>query len=183
MIKERCWFSQINFFVQYFPHWINFLLVRYRPHTLIRIIIFHGVRISIPNLELFPNQLLFPQQSCQGRHLVKCIDVHVKDVCASDNMALMQVVESDGAHDVTEDDWRMYVDDRTGGKLRKKEIKNLEDMGVYVKVPKRVAVAEGAKILDVRWVDPSNVKSRCVVKDFATTIRAASSPARLRWKR
>ena len=35
------------------------------------------------------------------------------------------------------------------------------------------------KILDVRWVDsekahlgmPSNVKSRCVVKDFSTTIR------------
>ena len=126
-----------------------------------------------------------PEQMC--RHLVKCIDVHIKDECASDNMALMQVAESDGAHDVTEDGWRMYVDDRTGGKLdsklvaaaRKKEIQNLEDMGVYVKVPKRVAVTEGAKILDVRWVDiekadlgmPSNVKSRCVVKDFATTIR------------
>ena len=81
----------------------------------------------------------------------------------------------------------MYVDDRTGGKLdsklvaaaRKKDIKNLEDMGVHVKVPKRVAVAEGAKILDVRWVHiekadlgmPSNVKSTCVVKDFVMTIR------------
>ena len=50
---------------------------------------------------------------------------------------------------------------------------------MYVKVPERVAVTEGAKILDVRWVDigkadlgmPSNVKSRCVVKEFATTIR------------
>ena len=47
----------------------------------------------------------------------------------------------------------MYVDDRTGGKLdsklvaaaRKKEINNLEDMGVYVKVPKRVAGGRGSE--------------------------------------
>ena len=25
MIKERCWFSQINFFIEYFPHRINVL--------------------------------------------------------------------------------------------------------------------------------------------------------------
>ena len=31
---------------------------------------------------------------------MKCIDVHIKDECVSDSMALMQVVESDGAHDV-----------------------------------------------------------------------------------
>ena len=43
-----------------------------------------------------------------------------KDECASDHMALMQVAESDGAHDVTEDDRSMYVDDRTGGKLDSK---------------------------------------------------------------
>ena len=68
-------------------------------------------------------------------------------------------------------------DDKTGEKLDSKQ--NLEDMGVLVKVPERVAMPKGVKILDVRWVDtekadlgmPSNVKSRCVVKDFATTIR------------
>ena len=27
MIKERCWFSQINFFVEYFPHRINVLFL------------------------------------------------------------------------------------------------------------------------------------------------------------
>ena len=46
MIKERCWFSQIDFFVSYFPHRINilFLSSQCHPHTLIRIILFHGVR-------------------------------------------------------------------------------------------------------------------------------------------
>ena len=43
------------------------------------------------------------------RHLVKCIDVHITGECTSDNMALTKVAESDGAHDVTDDDWRMYV--------------------------------------------------------------------------
>ena len=45
------------------------------------------------------------------------------------------------------------LDSKLVAAAQKKEIKNLEEMGVYVKVPKRVAVAEGAKILDVRWVD------------------------------
>ena len=27
MIKERCWFSQINFFIEYFPHRINVLFL------------------------------------------------------------------------------------------------------------------------------------------------------------
>ena len=49
MIKERCWFSQIDFFVEYFPHWINQCFV---------ITPFHGVRISIPNWEPSPNRVL-----------------------------------------------------------------------------------------------------------------------------
>ena len=27
MIKERCWFSQIDFFIEYFPHRINVLFL------------------------------------------------------------------------------------------------------------------------------------------------------------
>ena len=27
MIKERCWFSQINFFIEYFPHRINIVFL------------------------------------------------------------------------------------------------------------------------------------------------------------
>ena len=50
------------------------------------------------------------------------------------------MAEGDGAHDVTEDNWRMHIDDRTNGTLdsklvaaaRKWEIKNLDNMGVYV---------------------------------------------------
>ena len=53
MIKERYWFSQINFFVQYFPQRIHVLFLSKQflchPYTQIRIILFHGVRISIPN--------------------------------------------------------------------------------------------------------------------------------------
>ena len=59
MVKERCWFSQINFFVEYFPHRINILFfqpIGCHPHTQTRIILFHGVRISIPNLEPSPNR-------------------------------------------------------------------------------------------------------------------------------
>ena len=61
MIKERYWFSQIDFFVEYFPHRINVLILASQflchPHTQIRIILFDGVRTSIPNLELFPNRV------------------------------------------------------------------------------------------------------------------------------
>ena len=27
MVKERCWFSQINFFIEYFPHRINIVFL------------------------------------------------------------------------------------------------------------------------------------------------------------
>ena len=45
MIKERCWFSQIDFFIEYFPHRIKILflsskLVLCHPHSQIRIILF-----------------------------------------------------------------------------------------------------------------------------------------------
>ena len=62
MIEERCWFSQIDFFVEQFPHRIKILFLSSQflcpPHTQIRIILFHGVRISIPDWEPFPNRIL-----------------------------------------------------------------------------------------------------------------------------
>ena len=70
MIKERCWFSQINFFIEYFPHRFNivsFQPILCHPHTQIRIILFHDERRNIPNLELSPihvsiglSQIAFP---------------------------------------------------------------------------------------------------------------------------
>ena len=84
-------------------------------------------------------------------------------------------------------DQAIYVDDRSGKQLlnklvqaaRRKEIKTMEDMKVYVKVPRRVAVERGAKIVDVRWLDidkaeagmPPDVRSRCVAREFATDAR------------
>ena len=61
MIKERCWFSQIDFFIEYFPHRINVLFLSSQfnvchPHALIRIKPFHGVRMSIPNWQPSPNR-------------------------------------------------------------------------------------------------------------------------------
>ena len=72
MIEERCWFSQINFFVEYFPHRINdfvsFQPILCHPHTQIRIILFHGVRKRHSQLEPSPNhvsigfsQIAFPR--------------------------------------------------------------------------------------------------------------------------
>ena len=52
MIKERCWFSQINFFIKYFPHRFNVLFLSNQfdvIHIHRRKNFFHGVRISIPN--------------------------------------------------------------------------------------------------------------------------------------
>ena len=61
MIKEWCWFSQIQLlclvlstsdqcFVSFQPIWCH-------PHTRIRIILFHGARISIPNWKPSPNRI------------------------------------------------------------------------------------------------------------------------------
>ena len=71
MIKERCWFSQINFFVEYFPHRINIVFLSSQflchPHTQIRRILFHDEQRDIPNLEFSPihvsigfSQIAFP---------------------------------------------------------------------------------------------------------------------------
>ena len=60
MMKERCWFSQINFFVEYFPH-IG-LMFRFFPANFMSSTYtdkknpFHGARISITSWELFPNR-------------------------------------------------------------------------------------------------------------------------------
>ena len=62
MIKERCWFSQIYFFIEYFPHRINVLLLSSQflchPHTHFRIILSDGVQRDIPNWKLSPNRAL-----------------------------------------------------------------------------------------------------------------------------
>ena len=71
MIQERCWFSQIDFFVEYFPHRIKILFLSSQflchPHTQIRIILFNDVQRDIPNLEISPShasigssQIAFP---------------------------------------------------------------------------------------------------------------------------
>ena len=58
MIQERCWFSQIDFFVKYFPHRINVLLLSSQFYVVqqTRIILLHDVQMSIPNCEVFPNR-------------------------------------------------------------------------------------------------------------------------------
>ena len=58
--EERCWFSQINFFIEYSPPRINDLFLSSQflchPHTQIRIILCHGVQISIQNWKPSPNR-------------------------------------------------------------------------------------------------------------------------------
>ena len=71
MIQERCSFSQISFFIEYFPHRINIVFLSRQilchPHTQIRIIFFHDEQRDIPNLEFSPihvsiglSQIAFP---------------------------------------------------------------------------------------------------------------------------
>ena len=52
---------QINFFVWYFPHrthiFVSLQPISCHPHTQIRIILFHGVRTSIPNWNPSPNRV------------------------------------------------------------------------------------------------------------------------------
>ena len=61
MIKRRCWFSQINFFIEYFPHRINIVFHSSQflchPHTQIRKILFHDVQRDMPNLEFSPSHV------------------------------------------------------------------------------------------------------------------------------
>ena len=57
MIKERCWFSQINFFIEHIPHRINVLFLSSQfDVTQIRTTLCHGVRISIPNWKPLPKR-------------------------------------------------------------------------------------------------------------------------------
>ena len=51
MIWERCWFFQINFCIEYFPHRINvlFLSSQFYVIHIHREKNFHGVRISVPS--------------------------------------------------------------------------------------------------------------------------------------
>ena len=61
MIQERCWFSQIDFFIKCFPHRIKILFLSSQflchPHTQIRIILSHDVQRDIPNLEFTPSRV------------------------------------------------------------------------------------------------------------------------------
>ena len=58
MIQERCWFSQFDFFVEYFStsdqYCVSFQQILCHSHTQIRIILFHDERRDIPNLEFSP---------------------------------------------------------------------------------------------------------------------------------
>ena len=55
MIQERCWFSQIDFFVKVVStsdqDFVSFQPILCHPHTQIRIILFHDEQRDIPNLE------------------------------------------------------------------------------------------------------------------------------------
>ena len=59
------------------------------------------------------------------------------------------------------------------------EVKTFEDMNAYIKVPRAVAAARGIKPIATRWLDgdkgrpgkPSEIKSRCVVKEIAHSKR------------
>ena len=70
MIQDRCWFSQINFFVQYFPQRINILFLssqfRCHPHTLIRLILFSRCTNKHSLLETF-------SQPCCNRIFQNCL--------------------------------------------------------------------------------------------------------------
>ena len=59
MIQERCWFSQINFFIEYFSKEdqcaVSFQPILSHPHTQIRILLFHDEQRDIPNLEFSPS--------------------------------------------------------------------------------------------------------------------------------
>ena len=58
MIQERCWLSQIDFFHENLPRWINVLFLSSQPHdTQTRLVLFLGLQISILNSELFPNRV------------------------------------------------------------------------------------------------------------------------------
>ena len=70
MIQEICWFSQIDFFVKYFPHRIKilFLSIQFMSSTYTdKNNPFHDVQRDIPNLEFSPihvsigfSQIAFP---------------------------------------------------------------------------------------------------------------------------
>lgn len=121
------------------------------------------------------------------RSLVKCFDVQYRADCqrtsGADNiMHLMSIGGHDG-HEILEAQWYKYVDDRTGKTLspehvqqaRREEIRTLEGMKVFRRVPREEALEMGAKIIKTRWIDtdksadPSSpdVRSRCVAKEFA----------------
>ena len=61
MIQERCWFSQINFFIEYFPQsdqdFVSFQPILCRPHTQIRIILLHDVQRDIASSEYSPSHV------------------------------------------------------------------------------------------------------------------------------
>ena len=71
VIKERCWFSQINFFIEYFPHriihcFVSFQLIWCHPHTQIRIIFFSRSTNKHSQLEIF-------SQPCFNRIFSSCL--------------------------------------------------------------------------------------------------------------
>ena len=96
-------------------------------------------------------------------------------------------VGTDDGHEMGEHtDWRVFIDDKSGETLnakmvvaaRRKEAETMRQMKVFEKVDRSTAmeaVARGAKLIDVRWLDtnragpgqPPDVRSRCVAKEFA----------------
>ena len=79
MIKERCWLSQNQFLCWVLStsnSYFFFPSIWCHPHTQIRIIHFHEVRISIPNWKPSPNrtsQFKTFSQSCSNRTFSNCL--------------------------------------------------------------------------------------------------------------
>ena len=93
--------------------------------------------------------------------VVKCMQAQ----WASDAIQNDEVYIAADGHDDEEQEWRQFVDDRTGLMLngkhvaaaRRKEIRTLEEHGAYTKVPRWYAVQRckelGTQVLGMRWLD------------------------------
>ena len=135
----------------------------------------------------------YSNQFC--RQLVKCIGIQRRLDDDPYEVILMNLEVGDG-HEHDEGRFDEFIDDRSGKWLnssdvrhaRKKEIKTMETMTVYVKVKRSDAIRRGAKIIPTRWLDNdkgipgghSDVRSRWVAKEYATEAKDelyAATPA------
>ena len=101
------------------------------------------------------------------RRVATCLSVQwCRDEEVMNSVCEIVGEEQDRSHEeVNSDDWRTFVDDKSGltldaklvDKARRGELATLREMGVYKKVPRHVsleaAALRGAPIIDVWWLD------------------------------